>query len=130
MFFIILINISKIVLAILAISLLVLYFYFRKQYKYWKARNVPYIKPYFPFGNITWDVTKSVNVLFKKLYDETKHHKYCGVWFLFKPMLMVNDPDLIQRIFIKNFSNFPAGGSYFDKKMDPFSGREKPVKNL
>lgn len=119
----ILINIFKIFFIIFIILLLVLYLYFQYQYKHWIAKKIPYIKPVFPLGNILRESDGSSFSLFKKLYDESKDKKICGVWLFFKPVLMINDPDLIQKILIKNFEQFHSNGSYFNKENNPFAGK-------
>lgn len=122
MIFTILIGAAKVLFVTFIILLLVLYFYFRKQYQYWATKKVLYRKPIFPFGNMMEAIRKPNNEAFKKLYDESKHQKFQGIWLMHKPVLMVNDPDLIHQILIKSFPNFQNHGSYFDKKNDPFSG--------
>lgn len=39
------------IFAVLVSLGIVVYAYFQWNYQYWKRRNVPYLKPTFPFGN-------------------------------------------------------------------------------
>jgi cytochrome P450 family 6 len=39
-----------------------------------------------------------------------------------QPILMINDPDLIKDVLIKNFSHFVDRGFYNNDKIDPLSG--------
>lgn len=125
MFLTIVLVIGKVLLLIFLAILLALYWYFRRQYKYWEKRKVPHTKPVFPVGNLTGAGRKSVNTIFKELYDESKHQRYRGIYMVSTPVLMAIDPDLIQQITITNFANFHSNGSYFDRDNDSFSGIEK-----
>lgn len=40
------------ILAVAITFCIVLYTWFQWSYQYWKRRNVPYLEPSFPFGNI------------------------------------------------------------------------------
>lgn len=98
----------------LALSLLILYVYYSwtSAYTYWKRRNVPYLKPKFPFGNV-----KDVLLLKKNfqdswvgLYKEIGDRPFCGIYSVKMPILVVKDPELIKQILIKDFSYFTDHG--------------------
>ena len=39
-----------------------------------------------------------------------------------KPFLMINEPELIRQILIKDFNKFPDRGMYINEKIDPLTG--------
>lgn len=41
---------------------------------------------------------------------------------LYKPFLIVNDPDLIRNILTKEFTNFHDRGIFYNEEIDPLSG--------
>lgn len=41
---------------------------------------------------------------------------------LHTPHLIINDPELIRLIMVKDFNNFHDRGLYFNKKIDPLTG--------
>uniref|UniRef100_A0A1B0CD19 Cytochrome n=1 Tax=Lutzomyia longipalpis TaxID=7200 RepID=A0A1B0CD19_LUTLO len=78
---------------------------------YWRVRGVPYIAG-FPFIGALRGVVffqKSVTELFLQLYNdaETKNEPIVGFYFFHKPSLLIRDPELIKRILVKDFNNFP-----------------------
>ena len=40
---------------------------------------------------------------------------------LYKPILVINDPDLIQLVLVKNFGNFYYRGTLYNENKDPLS---------
>lgn len=107
-----------------ACTILVIYFYFQHAWTYWKKRNVPYVKPTFPFGNFK-DVIfarKPIGLLFKHLYDKLDGEKYGGTYTFTQPSFFFRDPDLIRNVLVKDFSSFHDRGFYFDEERDPLSG--------
>ncbi|XP_055692002.1 probable cytochrome P450 6g2 [Lutzomyia longipalpis] len=84
---------------------------------YWRVRGVPYIAG-FPFIGALRGVVffqKSVTELFLQLYNdaETKNEPIVGFYFFHKPSLLIRDPELIKRILVKDFNNFP------DRRLTP-----------
>ncbi|XP_011706505.1 PREDICTED: cytochrome P450 6k1-like isoform X1 [Wasmannia auropunctata] len=51
-----------------------------------------------------------------------KDHRAFGMYTLFKPNLVVADPDLIRAVLTKEFRSFHDRGMYNNEKTDPFSG--------
>lgn len=113
----------SILVGLVLVALTALYIYFQNQYKYWEKRNVPHAKPTFPLGNLTGSNKTNLGILFKKLYDEGKNHRYYGIWQVHKPTLMVNDLDLIKRVLVGDFMNFHDHGVFSDEEKDPLSGK-------
>ncbi|CAH1117829.1 unnamed protein product [Phaedon cochleariae] len=92
---------------LLCIVLLLLYKYLTRNFNYWQKRAVPFHKPIPLFGNFAdvmlWKT--SPYEWLKKQYDSTTH-PVLGIYILDDPYLVINDPDLIHCILVKNFSNF------------------------
>ena len=103
-------------------GIILLYFYFQKQYKYWSDRNVEHAKPVFPFGNLIGLRDNSIHVVFKKIYEQAKDHRYYGFWQFHRPCLMINDPELIKNILVGDFMSFHDHGAYVNEEKDPLAG--------
>lgn len=99
--------------------------YTHTKYKYWKARNFPYLRPRFPLGNLNHVMLKGVSLgtPTKDFYDRLKAagHKFGGVYTLFQPALVIVDPDYIKDILSVDFGSFVNRGIYHDAKSDPLS---------
>ncbi|XP_069937065.1 cytochrome P450 9e2-like isoform X1 [Cherax quadricarinatus] len=82
--------------------------YSRWRHSYWSSRGVP-TPPFLPFlGHMhkqislfqfRWDYIDEV-------YYKNGGSKYCGLYELFRPVLMIGDPDLLKNIFVKDFDHF------------------------
>lgn len=99
------------------------YFYIKFYvYRYWKIRDVEYLSPSFPFGNVCDAIffRQSINNVIKEVYDKSKS-AYTGFFMLFQPTLLVRDRDLIERILYKDFE-------YFVNRIDCFSD-DYPITN-
>lgn len=99
------------------------YLYVKRIYSYWKRRNIAYIKPRFPFGN-SWD-----NILQKTSIAEqsaaqhnSTNEPVLGFYAAVRPALLIRDPEIIQKILIKDFPSFYHRGLYSDEKIDPLTG--------
>src|ERR1700744_4128122 len=114
-----------ITLIVSAVLAAVTYFYisFKIRYQFWKKRNVPYLEPTFPVGNM-FDSFKEKHFAYvsQELYNQLKHHgDYAGVFLFKKPALMVLTPEFAKTVLIKDFQYFVDRGIYFNKKDDPLS---------
>ncbi|XP_046734958.1 uncharacterized protein LOC124404669 [Diprion similis] len=93
-------------------------------YKYWSWKNIDFVKPVVPFGNL-WPVLlvrASIGERFRDIYLKFRKSRVVGVYMFHKPALVVNDPDLIRFILTKQFANFHDRGTYCNEKTDPLSG--------
>lgn len=115
------IDLVLLILGASAAALIALYIYFQKKFKYWDERNVPHAKPSFPFGNLNGK--ESLAVVFRKLYEESRHERYYGLWQLHRPSILINDPDLIKQVLVGDFMSFHDRGVYSNEKDDPLSGK-------
>ncbi|XP_055326009.1 probable cytochrome P450 6d5, partial [Sitodiplosis mosellana] len=95
------------------VVLSVLYLWVKRVYSYWERKNFPNIKPSIPFGNLSgsWHGRKSLG---KELYDLHRSSKKPieGVYFLFRPALIVRDASLVQNILKTDFTSFYDRGFY------------------
>lgn len=95
-------------------------------YGHWKRKEIPYLTPKFPFGNLENPINRkeALGVRFNQIYDEfkTKGYKYGGMFSTGQPILMVLDPDMIRSILTKNFQHFTDRGLYSNEEVDPLSG--------
>jgi cytochrome P450 family 6 len=108
-------------------------------HNYWTRLGFKQMKTFFLFGNIgeLCKMKTSIAELFGRLYEETKTHKLIGIYLFYRPFLLINDPEVIQDVLIKNFHNFSDHGLYIDESYehDPlsnhlFSLRGEKWKNL
>lgn len=103
--------------------LTIIYFFIRKKYSYWADRNVNFIKPEFPFGNIKdlgskYQTSQLLHQFYKQLKDKGP---IGGIYFLLSPVAVVTDLNLIKNILIKDFQHFQERGVYHNEKDDPLS---------
>jgi len=94
------------------ILVIIFYKYMTSEYHYWEKRNVPYIKPTFPYGNIQDQVTNKADVgrCFQMLYNKMPKVKYFGIFELGKPTLILRDLNVIKAIMVTDFYNFADRG--------------------
>ncbi|KAK9507339.1 hypothetical protein O3M35_007218 [Rhynocoris fuscipes] len=89
---------------------------------YWRKRRVPHSIP-FPFlGNSLSVLTNGPlesNIL---NYRKFSGERYFGMHMFTRPTLVVRDPELIQRILVKDFEYFTSHGLYANQDRDPGGG--------
>ncbi|KAF5291535.1 hypothetical protein FQR65_LT01848 [Abscondita terminalis] len=115
-------------LAVFGIALF-LYFLLIKPLKYWKERNVPFVKPLPLFGNVIDNVfkRKSTSELSLELYRAFPNHRYVGIYKFRQPQLMIRDLDLIRQITIKDFDHFTDRTHDFNNNLDPIFSKNLAV---
>lgn len=107
---------------ILAIVFL-LYYYFTSTYGFWKARGVVGPKPLPVIGNMkpVLTVEMSMGEFLKNIYMKYKNERMVGIFTRRTPVLVLNDPDLIKDVLIKDFSNFADRGVPVAKVAEPLT---------
>ncbi|KAL1462448.1 hypothetical protein WDU94_014282 [Cyamophila willieti] len=86
-------------------------------FRYWKNKQVVTFNPSFPFGNVA-DILlfrKTFHQFNTEFYNKIKYeHKkpYGGLYSMYKPVLMVTDPELLKNILIKDFDYFVDRGLF------------------
>uniref|UniRef100_A0A1B6CGE4 Cytochrome P450 n=1 Tax=Clastoptera arizonana TaxID=38151 RepID=A0A1B6CGE4_9HEMI len=100
-----------------------LYWFSTSTFGYWKQRGIPYIKPIPIFGNIRLQVlgVKPVVLLNQDLYTELRQHGFGGFFQMKTPTLMVTDPELVERVMVKDFQHFYDRGISVDAHRDPLT---------
>ena len=91
---------------------------------YWSRRGFAQLNPRFFVGDICkfFTLKFSIAEIFAKLYEKNKKLRFVGIYFFYRPALLINDHELIQNVLVKDFSHFTDHGLYFDEKYDPLSG--------
>lgn len=102
-----------------------LYFYLKKVFNYWKNRNVPHIPPEIPFGNLKPYILQKTSVpeIVTKIYNKFKNSgkPFAGLYFFWKPNVVLLDPEMIKLVMTKEFQYFNARPLKADAKNDPLS---------
>lgn len=102
----------------------IVYVFLQTAFAYWKDRNIPYLRPTFPFGNLG-DLLlgrKSMGEAYADIYKKMNGLKFGGVYLMHRPQLIVRDPDMIKNCLLKDFECFHDHGFVFDEKIDPLTG--------
>lgn len=113
----------SLLLLLLVIAVSYLYISYKVRYQFWKKRNVPYLQPIFPIGNML-DAFKQKHFAFtaQEFYNKLKHHgDYAGVFFFKKPVLVILSPEFAKTVLVKDFQYFVDRGVYYNKADDPLS---------
>ncbi|XP_063907362.1 cytochrome P450 6A1-like [Zophobas morio] len=99
--------------------------FFKWKFTYWKRKNMPFIQPQFPFGNVPnpFTVKQAPGLIFTQLYKEMKRKgwPHGGIYVFTKPLYLLVDPDCIKTIMTKDFEYFNSRGIYYNEKDDPVS---------
>ncbi|KAJ6641172.1 Cytochrome P450 6k1 [Pseudolycoriella hygida] len=98
-----------------------IYYLSQKRHSFWKSRGFVQLEPKFLFGNMLPAIKQQMSFgeLLQNLYEKSKIHKLVGIYFCYKPVILVNDPILLQHVFIKNFTNFHDRPVNIDLSIDP-----------
>lgn len=102
----------------------ILYYYSTWTYNYWKTRGVPYMKPLPLIGN-----SRLLFVRGKKhtsedqieSYEKFSDERFFGRYNFRTPVLVVRDPDLVEAVLVRDFTNFRNRGFRVDHKLDKLS---------
>jgi cytochrome P450 family 6 len=104
--------------------LAVVYAYFKVSFTYWKKRNVPYVAPNFPFGNVA-DVLffrKPIAHVHEEFYKKLEGEKYGEIFAFTRPIFVFRDPDIIKNILVKDFFSFHDHARFIDEEIEPLTG--------
>ena len=114
----------EVLISIIAILILSIYIKFKISFRFWKDRNVPFISPVFPIGNLI-EIMKGKlhsSLVFEKFYKQMKNTgDYCGLYFFNDPALLVLSPEFAKTILVKDFNCFIDRGMFSNEKDDPLS---------
>lgn len=114
--------ISTLILSL--ITLFTVWSWCKCKYSYFRKRNIPYLEPQFPLGNLS--VISSQNNITqwaKNLYFSFRDHApgIGGIYIGFEPVLVVTDLNLMRSILTTHFSSFTDRGFYINERDDPLS---------
>jgi cytochrome P450 family 6 len=89
-------------------SCAIFYLIDRYLFNYWSRRDIPQADPTFLIGNLGDAIRAktSIGEQLQILYNKFKQHKFIGIYLTYRPVLLVNDPELIQHVLVKDFSTF------------------------
>jgi cytochrome P450 family 6 len=92
-------------------------------FNFWTKRGFKQIEPKFLVGNagLLFSLKQTMGTFFKDIYDNNKKHKVIGVYFSYRPILVVNDAKLVQDIMIRDFTAFHDRPMPCDEENDPLS---------
>lgn len=90
-------------------------------FSYWSKRGIPFKKPIFVIGDLGNFLInrKSFGEYFQEIYNKYKNNRIYGLFFSYRPTLIINDPEIVQEIMIKNFTSFTDRGFPVDEETDP-----------
>jgi len=108
----------------LVIILFIIFFLNRRFLSYWRRQGIPQNdNPKFLIGDIKKMFTGK-STIYDILYDiymEKKGSKVFGIYMSYRPVLVVNDPMLIQDLLIKDFNTFQDRGLPINEEKDILS---------
>lgn len=118
-----LINILIDLVILVTFALTFFYVVAQYNYTYWKRKGVYSPKASFPFGHISKVIKaqEQIGIHLASIYNETKQHRFVGLFLLHTKALMVNDLDLIKTMMVKDFQYFPDHGLGMNEITDPLS---------
>ncbi|XP_058788860.1 cytochrome P450 6k1-like [Phymastichus coffea] len=92
----------------ITLLLLGLYFYLTRNFNQWKKIGVKYLPPSILFGNIRECILgkQTAYDFLQDVYKIGEGEKLIGFYAMDRPYLMVREPELLRRVFVKDFHNF------------------------
>ncbi|XP_061399969.1 cytochrome P450 6g1-like, partial [Musca vetustissima] len=112
----------------LIIILTILIFLYHRNFSYWtRVKNVPSVPGRIFSGNLLDFLSFKTNFGFhlKTIYDDVKfaNAPVVGVYSLYKPCLLIRDPDIIKSVLIKDFDCFHNRFVKLDYEHDPLGAQ-------
>lgn len=111
-------------LPLVAVVFIGIYYYLTWPYDYWKKQGVLTAKSLVPgFGNTLPMLLfrENLNFISDRIYKSCPTNaSMIGMFHLRTPALIVRDPELVQTVFVKEFSNFNINLVHLDERRDWF----------
>ena len=111
------------VMALLVLLFLLFYRMVTKNFDKWERAGIAFKPGHFPYGSV--NIFKEKKNFAQHIIDMTnefKEERFFG-WFMFgKPMLMINDVELVKNIKVKDFSHFVDPQDEHTAKMGRMGG--------
>lgn len=91
----------------------ILYLWIKRVYSYWERTKFPYMKPSFPFGNVSDSAMgrKCMGINFYDLYNSS-NEPIIGIYLFYRRALLVRDAELVKRILSTDATSFYNRGIY------------------
>ncbi len=98
----------QLILFVFIFLLILFQFYRRKKHNYWEKLGVPSPPTHFLFGTIKSFILekKSLEDIFHHVRNMYPNERFVGIYLFFKPILLINDPELITRVLVKDSDHF------------------------
>ncbi|XP_053675743.1 cytochrome P450 6A1-like [Anopheles nili] len=108
---------------LLAVGLLLAVYWLRQRLSYWKHRDVAFVQPSFPYGNLAGvGKKKHMCQILQHCYQQLKGSgPFGGIYFFINPVALIIDPDLIKSVLVKDFTIFHDRNLYHNDRDDPLS---------
>ncbi|KAK4874014.1 hypothetical protein RN001_013374 [Aquatica leii] len=103
----------------------IIYYKIVRSLNYWSDRGVVHRKGWHVYQNLKQFMFQKVSIFdaILSLYQEFSNERYFGSYQLFRPLLVINDLDLIKRITVKDFDYFIDHSSILSEDMEPLMGK-------
>lgn len=106
------------------VALLTAYYYCTSTYGRWRDLGVPYARPVVPLLGNFWRVSVGAEHTadaFDAIYRQLAGHRYGGFYQLRTPFLMVREPELVNRVLVRDAAHFVDHGFDTDLRHNPMS---------
>lgn len=100
------------------------YFYARRTYSYWERKGfkcMPDTSYIFGHFKRTLSQKESMGTFVTRIYNSSKE-PFIGIYSIFRPILVIRDPEVVRAILIKDFNYFTDRGVHCNEENDPLSG--------
>lgn len=99
----------KVDLLVFFIGVLSLFFvYVKRTYSYWDRKGFKSLSGFsYVFGHFkpTFTQQESLGDFVSRIYNNTKE-PFIGIYSIFRPILLVRDPEIVRAILVKDFQYF------------------------
>ncbi|PSN29383.1 hypothetical protein C0J52_26972 [Blattella germanica] len=118
-------NIALVLLGTFSACLVFAYFYFTRNFNYWKKMGIPYEQPNAIGGNLGKVLFQRIDIAryLKDLYLKNKGKPYVGFFSFDLPCLLINDLELVKDVLVKEFQYFTDRNVNVNSQIDPMFGR-------
>lgn len=103
-------------------ALVLLYLFLKQTYTYWARKGFPSLPPDIPWGclrPVVVQQTKSFGEQVRDIHLQNPGSPFLGLYFLFRPVLLIRDPELVKRVLVTDFDHFNDRGMFYNEKTDP-----------
>nr|CAD7401805.1 unnamed protein product [Timema poppensis] len=119
---------DSVILDILLLSIagtVAFYFYFTRNFNYWKKRGVVFSNPTPLFGSLKdlFLQRDSMGGFLMKEYEKHAGQPYFGLFSIDKPAFVVRDLDVAKNILVKDFEVFQNRSISVDEQTDPLNAK-------